>query len=204
MFCILHRWFISRSMDTVKPLPWVVDWHVRRCRECAHFRQQCLGMAERLSDEACLDDFSVSPELRAKILRRCRPTPKSSGESTTPARRLHLRRSAVAWTAAAMVMLAVGVFLYSRFQATPQNTHPINGQGAEPPAWLFTASPLSAVSDSASVVENALRRPAENEIRLLRQDGKAAAEFILACIPLDLDPRGKELSPPTQPARNGG
>ncbi len=204
MFCILHRWFISRSMDTVKPLPWVVDRHVRRCRACAHFRQQCLGMAERLNDEACLGDFSVSPELHEEILRRCRPVRESSGESTTPARRLHLRRSAVAWTVAAMIMLAVGVFLYSRFQTTPQTVHPINGQGAEPPVWLFPAESLSAVSDSASVVEDALRRPAENEIRLLRQDGKAAAEFILACIPLDIDPRGMEPSPPTQPARNGG
>ena len=204
MFCILHRWFISRSMDMVKPLPWVVDRHVRRCRACAHFRQQCLGMAERLSDEACLGDFSVSPELHEEILRRCRPVRESSGESTTVVRRLHLRRPAVAWTAAAMVMLAVGVFLYSRFQTTPQNPHPINGQKDEPPAWLFTAAPLSAVSDSASVVENALRRPTENDIRLLRQDGETAVEFLLACIPLDLDPRGQEPSPPTQPASNGG
>ncbi|MCK4625234.1 MAG: hypothetical protein KAV00_07985, partial [Phycisphaerae bacterium] len=151
MFCILHRWFISRSMDTVKPLPWMVDRHVRRCRECAHFRQQCLGMAVRLNDEAYLGDLSVLPKLHEEILRRCRPVRESSGESTVAARRLNLWRPAVAWTAAAMVVLAVGIFLYSRFQTTPQNTHPINGRGAESSAWLFTTEPLSAVSDSASV-----------------------------------------------------
>lgn len=203
MFCILHKWFISRSMDTARPLPRLVARHLSRCQACARFARQCLDIAARLSSEAHLETSNeVSEELHAKILRRCRPAAGLARERTAAPRLLRLPRPAVALTAAAaIVLLAVaGVYFY------PKSAPPVEGSGVSPAkpqavAWLLMPRPLSAGS---SVIENVFQRPVEDEIRLLQQDGRAAVEFLLACIPLEIDPRRREPSPLTQPTPNGG
>lgn len=205
MFCILYKWFISRSMDRDESLPRLVKRHVSRCPECARFAQQCLDMASRLSEEARRETFSVSPELHEKILRRRRPVQELSGESTVVIGALRLLRRPVVLTAAALVLLTVvGVYLYSRSRTTSQNPDKriVKQQIVESKIWPLTRWPLS--SESASVIEDALCQPIEEEIRLLRRDGEDAAEFLLACIPLDLDLSRREPSPMTRPGPDKG
>ena len=64
-----------------------------------------------------------------------------------------------------------------------RNQNPIEHFSDNIPEYILAIANHNPVSS----IEAALQRPMEEEIRLLGQDSKAAAEFLVACIPLDID-----------------
>ena len=191
MFCILYKWIISRSMDTDKPLPRRVVRHMDRCGACKVFQSRCLAVADRLSEQAGLQTCEVSPELHTKILSGLGSQSQCNTAGTLAelnVRRLWPRLAPV--LASAVVLLAlVGLHYYSASPSSgPNFTQPsleTQSNIAEPIAWLLFPEELNV--EPAPLIEGVLQWPIRQEIRLLKQDGKAMAEFLLACIPLEMD-----------------
>lgn len=109
-------------------------------------------------------------------------------------RRLFLRPQ---WALAAAAAAALAVFVSGYFLAprptptlpiikNPPPSPPAKAPGAE---WLWPD--VKAGSASVASLEEVLESPVEREIRLLQEDGKAAADILLACVPLDIGLRGK-------------
>ncbi|MCP4150082.1 MAG: hypothetical protein GY757_20210, partial [bacterium] len=48
MFCSVHKWFISASLDTAKPLPAIVRRHMTHCRSCTDFAAGADSLGNRL------------------------------------------------------------------------------------------------------------------------------------------------------------
>ena len=189
MFCKLHRWHVSRSLDDAQPLPKATARHVAKCDACRQFHQDSLAVARRLAEQGTPSPVTVSPDLHARILLRC----GLAGHAARPHRasaswRAHLSLPAALAAAAVAAMLAIAGARY--FAAPPKPTPPPGGpkQIAKPPA---PKPPVPAVADAEAAfpvaVEQALRKPVEDELTLLREDAKVAAGFLLACIPAHID-----------------
>ena len=52
MYCRVHQWVISRSMDSRPSLAWPTKIHLRRCAACRRFHARCLALADALTDDA--------------------------------------------------------------------------------------------------------------------------------------------------------
>ena len=191
MFCILYKWFISRSMDTDEPLPRRVVRHIDRCPTCKIFHSRCLSVADQLSQQAPLQVRQVSPELHARILRSLQS--QSQSNTVGPLAELNVRRlwpRLAPLLASAVVLLAlVALHYYNAAQSSrPDPSHTAAQTQyniADPIAWLLFPEGLGP--ESAPLIEEALQWPIQREIRLLREDGRAVADFFLACVPVELD-----------------
>ena len=183
MFCILHRWFISQSIDLIRPLPRRVERHLRQCPGCTSFRERSEAIADQLSEESQWRRLEVSAELHAKIMGRLQGDSAAAGV-IIDARRFWLRLAPVIATAAILLAM-VAVHFYSGTEPKEQRPYQVAVNGTNPVTWIVASGVFEA--ESVSLIEAAMQWPMQEEIRLLGQDGKAAAEFLLACIPLDVD-----------------
>ena len=200
MLCILRKWFISRCMDSAEPLPQLVVRHIGRCPTCKSFHDRCLALATRLPDQALLQTCEVSAELHAKIMRGLRTQPEANAAAARAEMNIPRHRPILAPAiATAVVLLAVvAVYFYSSWGPTrqkPRSPTPWTGiSNGEPTVWLVGPGDLAA--KSGSLIEEVVQWPMEEEMRLLRQDGKAAADFLLACVPaVDVDMLTENNSP---------
>ena len=183
MFCILHRWFISQSIDLIRPLPRRVERHLRQCPGCTSFRERSEAMADQLSEESQWRRLEVSAELHGRIMRKLQED-SAAARVVIDARRLWLRLAPVIATAAVLLVI-VTIHLYSGTEPKERGSGRMAANGINQVAFLAVGESFKV--ESVSSIEAALQRPMQEEIRLLGQDGKAAAEFLLACIPLDID-----------------
>ncbi len=187
MLCILHKWFIARRMDSAEPLPQLVVRHIGRCPTCKSFHDNCLALAMRLPEGALRQTREVSVQLHTKIMRGLRTQPQANAAAARAEMNIPRHRPILAPAiATAVVLLAVvAVYFYSSWGSTRQKPHsssPWAGiSNDEPTVWLIGPEDLAA--EPASLIEEVVQWPMEEEMRLLRQDGRAAADFLLACVP---------------------
>jgi len=191
MFCFLHQWRISRHLDSDRPLPRRTRRHLARCRPCRTFYEHATALGERLTEQAGQVTAAVSPALHEKILRRCRQQP--AAERTPASGRFARLRPRLALAAAVALPLIAAVVIYLIYLSRPPTDPgppvvelppPSSPGGNDSPIVMVYPSDLSARATAA--IETVVQRPTEREIRLLGQDGRAAAEFLLACLPVEV------------------
>ena len=137
-------------------------------------------MADQLIEAANLLSPQVSTELHAKIMRGVLRQNHKNGGTVAAGMNIHRAwlRLSPALAAAIVLLSVVGLYLYISSVQKPERVSPELG--------LSITDPIGG-GEFATIVEEALQWPIEEEIRLLSQDGKAAAEFLLACVPLDIN-----------------
>jgi hypothetical protein len=198
MFCKLHQWHVSRSLDDAQPLPKATARHVAKCDPCRQFHQDSLAVARRLTERPAPSPVTVSPDLHDRILLRCGLAGARSVRHGALANwRGHLRLPLALAAAAVAAMLAIAG---ARYFASPEPTPPPRGPGRIATPNVPKPIVLPAVDPGADfpvAVERALRKPVEDELTLLRGDAKVAVTFLLACIPAHID-LGEELTLWTQ------
>ena len=179
MFCTVHKWLISRSMDSHRPAPRWVARHEARCSTCRQFRHRCHDMARQLAEQALPVEPGVSRTLHARIIERCRES--SQAGARVPTAHGHPRRLkvGVAMLAAAAVLLTVvGVWLaLPERQLPPREDH-----------FVLLLDPRGLTSESASLADDVLSGSIEQEVDALGKQGLAAADMVLALLPIDVFP----------------
>ena len=177
MFCVLYKWLISRRMDADKALPGLVARHLRKCPACKSFHENCLELAARLGEKAKDERVEVSSELHERIMSGLRG---NWAETKVWTRMRPSWRVLVPAAAAAVLALAVIMMIQNDREPEPGST--FGAINTETIGWLIEVNAEKAVS-----IEEAVQGPIQEEIRLLADEGKAAAKFLLACLPLDMD-----------------
>jgi len=192
MFCILYKWLISRSMDSRRALPARVSQHVEHCPACRAYRDDCLALADELVNEARDIRATVSDDLHARILLRC-GIGGGASPVVAPAPAMPMPHSrngrlklglAVAAAAAAAIILGVAVL-----QFTPETSHTpkkivIKSVPAFPEVY---SQPSSLAVASAQRINNAIDRSIDREFDGLRNTGLAAADFVIARMPIPIN-----------------
>ena len=178
MWCGVYRYLISWSMDSDEPLSALAARHVTACPDCRRFAESCGMLGRRLAEEAAAREVSVSPELHARIVR---------GAITrgAPVRRIVWVRPVLgALAVAALLMLGVGAAWYATHLVRVQSP-PIQVIRNTPPTLVDDSAQMA--SESAQAIQDALYSPYDEEMDLLLNKGKEAAQFLLACATLHAD-----------------
>ena len=190
MFCTIYRWLISRSMDTPGRLSQPVARHVGRCPACRAYRQSCIELGDRLADEAAEGAHRVSDELHARILLRCGAGAEAAAPTAMPRSnggRLRLGL-AVAVAASVLVALAAWQFYPGHTQTPTVIVRPrINPEPKPKPDPIRIAIGPGWLGEASSKANDAINQSIDDEFERLRESGRAAAGFVLARMPIDID-----------------
>ena len=186
MFCTMYRWLISRSLDSGEALSARAVGHIQQCQACRDYRASCLEMGTGLATEARGQTAPVSDALHARILLRCGLGAEAAPPAPMPharTRRFRVFRDVAAAAAVILVALAIWQF-YPTTAPTPENPDPTGGK-QEVVEGLIGAPGLAVAS--AREINNALDESMNREFAVLQESGLAAADFVLARIPIDVD-----------------
>ena len=188
MFCFMYRWSISGSLDAARPLSGRAARHAARCPNCAAFARRSEKIGRRLIHEASRAEAAAeaSPALHDEILHRCRPAASAADH---PRRALAGRwgRPVMAAAAAALILLAGAAAWLALRDHSPKSPPGDDPYPSHPIAWV--ADPPALAAESVSVLEAALAQTVGAEVLALRDESLAAADVLLAVLPLDVDPR---------------
>lgn len=168
MFCSIYKWYISRALDSGKPLSGAAGRHIRRCASCREFAQ----FSESLENK-CVKDVpgfldGYNEELNEKIISvlATQPEPKS------PPRRKPALIPVLA-SASALLVISIGIVwlvLPSSDEITPLNQ-------------------LSQLGISKTSFENVLVKidsPFEEELIELKQTLKSTTDFLLSRVDIKI------------------
>ena len=187
MFCTITRWLISRSLDSGQALSPRAEAHVARCEACRDYRQSCLAMGTGLAAEARQRTPGVSDELHARILLRCGLGAEAAPPAPLPranTRRLTLFLGVAAAAAAIVVAVAIWQFYPATVQrpdGPPIAVNPTPGE-QEVVERLIDAPGMAVAS--VRRINSALDESMNSEFADLQESGLAAADFVLARMPL--------------------
>ncbi len=197
MFCFLHQWRLSRHLDSTGPLPGRTRRHLSRCPSCHTFRTRAAELAERLTEQAQQPGATVSPALHERILRRCRGPAADAAPEAAPGLFATLRPHLALAAVVAVALIVAAVVYWSLPKSDPGKTivdplPPPRESGDGEVVAAITPGRFAAGVNRA--IDTIVEQPVRREIRRLGQDGQAAAQFLLACMPVDL-----QATPPPPP-----
>ncbi|MCP5051078.1 MAG: hypothetical protein GY940_28195 [bacterium] len=156
MFCFIYKWFISRSMDTGKPVPPIILRHLGHCKSCKGFAGMGQALNERLVRDAAgiLED---SPHRLAEKIISALPlqpdepeTPGGFSHSIKPRRRSF---RLVLSTVAASLVIVAGVWWFVGDGRPPGPTPPPVTPSLEIPAIETSFLELGASVESPLTTE---------------------------------------------------
>ena len=176
MLCIIHKWFISRSLDTGKKLPAFVSSHLRRCRGCRDFHHLSGSLSRRL-----VRDGQVYLRERDEFLNeRITSALTAKPEPVTPKRRNPVQIFVPAFAAALFVfVVAMGVILQNTKGRSP-------GTGSDPLTGLSELVP--AKTTSLPEIVGRVESPMTSEMTGLKQSVDSAAKFLISCLDIKINP----------------
>jgi len=165
MLCSIHKWNISRALDSGKPLAGLTKRHLARCESCREFSRLGEEMRRRLADEAASLLSDARPGLDERVRRVVREPALASIPYASQPRRLWMRPV----LAAAFTLAVIGVGLIWMVRSRPSGMPPLD--------------PLLKLDAPRAYIESALQRaesPYQEEILKLKKTFKSTAEYLAA------------------------
>ena len=176
MLCTISRWMISRAEDTGKPLPRIVERHLRRCGVCGDQARSSASLASRLRGErsallaevpefpAGLESDGEQPEMGSRAADTARPGSRRSW--------LALRPLPVA--ASLIVLAAAGLVL---FRVIPRGTAPSAEDRIAARAAIRT---LTSAPEGLQGVFGEAESSLDKERRILERSIASAVDYLQA------------------------
>jgi hypothetical protein len=165
MLCFIHKWNISRAIDSGKPLASLTKQHLVRCETCREFYRLGDEMARRLTDDAASLLTDARPELGERVRRAVDEPGLASTIYVSHPKRFRL--SPV--LAAAVALAVVGVSLIWMVRSRP--------------ARMPQLDPLFRLEAQRAYLVSALQKaesPYQEEILELKKTLKSTADYLVA------------------------
>lgn len=167
MKCSLHRWNISKALDSREPLGRLTKLHLVHCEACREFLRLTEDMGRRLADDASLLlGNDARPALNNRVQQALDEPWKPA--STPPLSRPKLLQLRPVLAAAALLAV-VGVSLI--WMVRPR------------PAGMPQLEPLLQIESGRANLVSALQRaesPYQQEIRELKKTLRSTADYLTA------------------------
>ncbi len=176
MLCIIHKWFVSRSLDTGKKLPGFVSSHLRHCGGCRNFYHLSGSLSRRLAR-----DGEVYLRERDEILNeRINSALTAKPEPVVVKKRNPMQIFVPAFAAALFVLVvAMGIILQNtKARAPGANPNPLNGLAKLVPGETI----------SLPEIAGRVQSPMESEMTGLKQSVGSAAKFLISCLDIKINP----------------
>lgn len=181
MICLWTRWLISRSHDLGKPLPGFAARHAGRCGRCREYARFCGTLPSRLTESlpVRLDRTPAFPPFR--------PAASSKDAGNRPhgefRRPVFLRPLPMA---AAVLVLAAGVFLFQRITSGP----PMSAERAQ--MALENLRKVTAVPDEWPSVVTTAESSLDGERVLVENAARSAFEFLQNRLNIKIERSGRQ------------
>jgi hypothetical protein len=172
MLCFIHKWNISRAIDSGKPLARLTKGHLVRCETCREFSRLGEEMGRRLTEDAASLAGGARPELDDRMRQAFDEPGLASTTYVSQPKRLRLNPV----LAAAVALGIVGVSLIWMVRSRP--------------ARMPQLDPLFRLEAPRAYLESALQRaesPYQEEILELKKALKSTADYLVARFDIGLD-----------------
>jgi len=183
MLCTISRWMISRSEDTGKKMPRLIERHIVRCGACGEFARVSASLSSRLREERAAWLAKV-PDFPVDLGRGLETTMQGARaiEAGRPlSRRLLFGLRPLPIAVTALVVVAAALVL---FQVVPKGSAPTAQDRAAARAAIksFTSAP-GGLQGAVGKAESSLER----EGRILGQSLSSAAEYLQARLNIKIE-----------------
>ena len=166
MWCSIHKWKISRAVDSGKPLADRTQVHLLGCASCREFAESCEAMGRRLREDAAeLIGEAAGASLGDRV--RSGLTEKIRAETSVPTRPNIARWRPI--MAAAVSLVVVGISVVWLVNSRPRQ--------------MPRLDPLFSFENPTVYLESAAQRaesPYQEEIAELEKALKSTADFLRA------------------------
>ncbi|MFC2155361.1 hypothetical protein ACFLRB_02570 [Acidobacteriota bacterium] len=176
MLCIIHKWFVSRSLDTGKKLPGFVSSHLRHCGGCREFHQLSGSLSRRLARDGEVYLLERDEFLNERINSALTAKP----QPVVVKKRNPAQIFVPAFAAALFVfVVAMGVILQNTKGVAPgANTNPLTGISELVPGKR------ASLPEIVGRVES----PMESEMTGLKKSVGSAAKFLISYLDIKINP----------------
>lgn len=164
MFCSLYKWFISRAVDSGKPVSGFVGRHLRGCAACREFAEFSESIIQRSVQDTADILKGHDGALDEKIISRLSKSPEPKEEST---------RKPVFYPAAAAVSAVLIIAIIIILLTTPES------RSLDPLRAIYEFD-INQASLEKKIV--AIESPLEEEINGLREALNSTAKFLVSCL----------------------
>lgn len=165
MKCSIHRWNISRALDSGQPVSSLTKLHLVHCEACREFLRLAEEMGRRLSDDAASILGDIKPGLEEKVRQAIGEPGTVSAPCLSRPRRLQLRPA----LAAAVALAVIGVSFF--WIVRPR------------PAGIPRLDPLLQLETGPADLVSALQKaesPYHEELRELKKTFQSTADYLAA------------------------
>jgi hypothetical protein len=181
MFCSIHKWKISRAMDSGKSISGNVQKHLSKCDSCREFAELCTSLKPTFTKDkqAILRDFddSLNKRIMASIPDKSEHTPEP-GHRVRASKRSVRRPVLIPSIAAALAVLVISIsilFILPRSRQAPSL-----GQIS---ALISAASPEEVLSKVES--------PLEKEYTELKRAFESTSKYLISSLDFRIGPQAK-------------
>lgn len=176
MLCFIHKWKISRAIDSKRTPGGWTRRHLEKCASCREFRRLSQDLEKRLAADASALLASADPSLAGRIKSAVAAGGPVESLSPAPARPKAARLRPV-WAAAASLAIVVGVSLI--WTVTQR------------PAGMPALDSFFKIDVPQAYLETALEKaesPYQDEIREMKQTLESTADYLLSRLDVNLGP----------------
>lgn len=163
MLCSIHKWKISRALDSGKPLSRRTEHHLSACESCREFYRTSENLAVRLTADAASLLQEARPGLGARAPRMSGELGEVDSPLPSPYRRPRLRPI---W-AAAVLLTVVGISLIWMVRTRP--------------APMPRLDPIFTLAGPGSFLESAVEKaesPYDKEFQGLKKTLQSTADYL--------------------------
>jgi hypothetical protein len=175
MWCFIHKWNISRAIDSGRTPAGLTRRHLEKCASCREFDRLSQGLEKRLAADASAllgsADPSLAGSMKSKITAGAHVESRSPAPPNPKANRLR-----PAWAAASLAVL-IGISLIWTVTSHPTKMPPLD--------------PLLRLEGPRGYLETALQKaesPYQEEILELKQAIESTADYLLSRLDVNLGP----------------
>jgi hypothetical protein len=176
MWCSIHKWNISRAIDSGKPPAGWTRRHLEKCASCREFSRVSRDLEKRLAADAPVLIGSADATLAGRVI----PKVAAAGpnDSLSPAQgRTSPYRLRPAWAAAASLVVVVGISLIWVVTSHPAKIPPLD--------------PLFKLDGPRAYIESALQKaeaPYQEEVLELKKTLESTADYLVGRLDVNLGP----------------
>ncbi len=183
MLCTISRWMVSRAEDTGKPLPRIVERHLRRCGVCGDEARSFASLAARLRGErsallAKAPEFAAGPEFDGEQPGR---GSRAADTARPGSRRPWLAFRPLPVAASLIVLAAAGLVL---FRVIPRGTAPSAEDRIAVRAAIRT---LTSAPEGLRGVFAEAESPLDRERRVLEKSIASAVDYLQARLNIKIE-----------------
>jgi hypothetical protein len=184
MFCKYYRWKLAQALYSDKPLPKLLDRHVRYCGACRSFYEQQQEIAERLGRDAVVSQSELPEGLKGEIMNAIVAGNPVASRCKYPSAAPRIWRGVPAAACVGLVALGI-VLVWLNRQEKSDIPKPVGPPDMNPWTMVNNLAKEFGAEEDLSGWSGLIEKPMVEEWEILTAEATSAVQFIVSCVAVD-------------------